>query len=62
MANDNKRLAYRIAEAGEAIGVSRAKAYEMVASGEIPSVLIGGVRRVPVEALEAKFQVKQKDG
>lgn len=47
------RLMLRPAEAAEAIGVSRAKGYEMIARGEIPSVEIGGVRRVPVEALRS---------
>jgi excisionase family DNA binding protein len=61
MANGNKRLAYRIPEAAEAIGVSRAKAYEMAANGDIPTVTIGGIKRVPVDALEAKFKVTVKD-
>ena len=47
------RLLLRPAEAGEAIGVSRSKAYELIASGEIPSVRVGGCVRVPVEALRA---------
>ena len=46
-----ERLLYRVPEAGEAIAVSRAKAYEMVASGELPSIRIGGVLRIPVDAL-----------
>jgi excisionase family DNA binding protein len=45
-----ERLMYRPAEFGEAIGISRAKAYELIATGEIPSVLVGGCRRVPVDA------------
>ncbi len=46
-----ERLAYRPAEVGEAIGVSRSKAYEMIAAREIPSVKVGGCVRVPVDAL-----------
>ncbi len=45
------RLLYRPAEAGEAIGVSRARAYELIAAGTIPSIRIGSSIRVPVEAL-----------
>jgi excisionase family DNA binding protein len=46
-----ERLAYRVGEFAEAIGVSRSKAYELVASGEVPSIRIGSSRRVPVTAL-----------
>jgi excisionase family DNA binding protein len=48
-----ERLAYRIAEFAEAIGVSRSKAYELVASGEVPSFKVGGCRRVPVDGARA---------
>lgn len=57
----NDRLLYRITEAAEILGVSRSKAYELVASGEIPSVRLGGTVRVPADALKSKIddQVKQ---
>jgi excisionase family DNA binding protein len=58
---NGKRIAYRIAEAADLIGVSRAKAYEMAAKGELPIVEIGGIKRVPADALAAKFKVTQKD-
>ena len=45
------KLVYRVVEAAEALGVSRAKTYELIAVGEIPSVRIGGCVRVPVNAL-----------
>jgi excisionase family DNA binding protein len=45
------KLMMRPAEAAEAIGVSRSKAYELISRGEIPSVRVGGCVRVPVEAL-----------
>jgi excisionase family DNA binding protein len=47
----DEKLAYRISEVAETLGCSRAKAYEMVASGEIPSIRIGSLRRVPAVAL-----------
>jgi excisionase family DNA binding protein len=47
------RLMLRVIEAAEALGISRAKAYELIAAGEIPSVRIGGCVRVPVDALRA---------
>jgi excisionase family DNA binding protein len=45
-----ERLAYRIHEFAEAIGVSRSKAYEIVASGEVPSIKVGGCLRIPVDS------------
>ena len=50
---DNRRLAYRVPEAAEAVGISRAKAYELINRGEIPSIRVGGCVRVPVDALRA---------
>jgi len=46
-----EKLLLRPAEAAEVIGVGRSKAYELIASGELPSVRIGGSVRVPVEKL-----------
>jgi excisionase family DNA binding protein len=46
------RIALRPAEFVEAFGISRSKAYELIKSGEIPSVTIGGVTRVPVAAAQ----------
>ena len=48
-----ERMLYRPAEAADAIGVSRARAYELIAAGVIPSIRIGSSIRVPVEALRA---------
>jgi excisionase family DNA binding protein len=48
-----ERLMLRVTETADAIGVSRSKAYELIASGEIPSVRVGGCLRVPVDALRA---------
>ncbi len=49
--NDVARLLYRPAEAAEAIGVSRSRVYELISSGDIPSIRVGGVVRVPVDSL-----------
>lgn len=46
------KLLYRPAEAGEAIGVSRARMYELIKAGAIPSIRIGTSIRVPVLALQ----------
>jgi excisionase family DNA binding protein len=47
-----ERLAYRVSEAAEVVGVSRSKMYELIAAGIVPAVRIGGSVRVPVEALK----------
>lgn len=47
------KLLLRPVEAAEAIGVGRSKVYELLASGELPSIRIGGSVRVPVDALRA---------
>ena len=38
-------------EAFNSIKVKRAKGYQMIASGELPSIKIGRLRRVPISAL-----------
>ena len=45
------RLLLRPTEAAEAIGIGRSKIYELLASGELPSIRIGGSVRVPLDAL-----------
>lgn len=52
------RLLYRPSEVGEAIGVCRSKAYELIASGEIPSIKIGGCVRVPLDKLREWIERK----
>ena len=47
------RLLLRPVEAAEAIGIGRSKVYELLASGELPSIRVGGSVRVPLEALRA---------
>jgi excisionase family DNA binding protein len=48
-----ERLLLRPVEAAEAIGIGRSKIYELLASGEIPSIRVGASVRVPVDALRA---------
>ncbi|MBI4345925.1 MAG: excisionase family DNA-binding protein [Elusimicrobia bacterium] len=44
-------LLISVEEAGKRLGVGRTFAYELVASGELPSVKLGRRRLVPVAAL-----------
>ncbi|MFC4035830.1 helix-turn-helix domain-containing protein [Streptomyces polygonati] len=50
---DPTLVALTVAEAARRIGISRTKLYEYVSSGQIPSVKIGSLRRIPAEALAA---------
>lgn len=43
---------YRVPEAAEATGISRSKLYELMSSGRIESVKLGGLRLIPAESLE----------
>ena len=45
-------LLYRPAEAAEVLRVSLGKLHELINSGEIPWMPLGGVRRVSVEAIQ----------
>jgi prophage regulatory protein len=56
------RLLLRPTEAGDAIGVSRSKTYELIAAGKIPSVMVGGCVRVPVKELEAWIKARVRGG
>jgi excisionase family DNA binding protein len=50
-ATTSERLLLRIDEVAAMIGVSRTTAYALVNKRELPSVRIGGLLRVPAEAL-----------
>lgn len=45
------RLAYRIDEAAERAGVSRATLYRLIAAGKLKTVKIGGCRVISAEVL-----------
>ena len=46
------RLLLTVPEAAEALAISRSKLYELLTSGAIVSIRIGGSRRIPLAALE----------
>lgn len=46
-------LLYRVGEAARLLSISRSKAWELVARGEIESVKIDGARRISHAALQA---------
>ena len=47
------RLLYRVSEVASALGLSRAKVYELINSGALHSVRIDGARRFRAVDLEA---------
>lgn len=47
-----EKVLLTVEEAAERLSLGRTKVYELVARGELPSVVIGRCRRVPVQALE----------
>jgi excisionase family DNA binding protein len=47
------RLLYRVTEAAECLGLSRAKVYELMRTGVLPSVRIDGARRIRADDLRA---------
>lgn len=50
-AHDPTLVALTVEEAARRLGVGRITMYALLASGEIPSIAIGRLRRIPAEAL-----------
>jgi len=46
------RLVLTVEEAAERLGIGRTLMYALVTSGEVESVRIGRLRRIPADALE----------
>lgn len=55
------KLLLRVPEAAEALGMSRAKTYQLIAMGAIPSVRIGASVRVPVDKLREWINRKAEE-
>lgn len=47
------KLLLTTTEAAAALGITRSKVYELLQTGELPSVRIGASRRVPAEAVHS---------
>lgn len=57
-----ERLFYRVSEVAELLGMSRAQAYVLVAKGELPSIRIRSMIRVPADALDAMVEKANGSG
>ena len=52
-ATDTPRVLLSVEDAAERLALSRTRLYGLIKSGEIVSIRVGRLRRVPVEALAA---------
>ena len=50
---DNADVLVRVSEVARRLGICRSSVYKLLEEGEIAYVQIGGIKRIPVEALEA---------
>ena len=53
-----ERMAVSIGEAADLLGIGRSLAYELARNGRLPTVAVGGRRRVPLKALERLLEVE----
>ena len=52
---EDKRLTYEVPEAGKMLGLGRCASYEAAKRGDIPTIRIGKLLRVPKTQFHAKF-------
>jgi excisionase family DNA binding protein len=55
---DERKIALRPARVAEILDISRSKAYQLIAAGDIPSVRIGSSIRVPADRLREWLEQK----
>jgi excisionase family DNA binding protein len=49
---DRPRVLYRVEDAATLLSVSRTRVYELIRSGQLRSVRVGKLRRVPARSLD----------
>ena len=54
------KLLLRVGEAAEILAISRSKAYEMIASGEIPAIRLRGSIRIVMSDLERMIEAESR--
>ncbi len=57
-----EKLVLKVSEAGEYLQCGRSRMYEMIATGEIPSIRIGKSIRIPVKALNEWVENRSQAG
>ena len=50
---DPPRVLFTVEEAARALGIGRTRMFELINDGAVETVLIGRLRRIPVDALDA---------
>ena len=55
-----QRLLLRISEVAEALGIGRTKIYEMIATGELPTVRVGRAVRISVTTLQKWVEQREQ--
>ena len=50
---DQPRVLFTVEEAARALGIGRTRMFELIQSGSVETVLIGRLRRIPVDELDA---------
>ncbi len=55
------KLLFTTTEAAEMLGLSRSYLYEIMATGELPSITLGRARRIPRQALEELVVQRQRE-
>lgn len=53
-------ISYRVEDAARAVGLSRARVFELIRSGELKSVFVAGRRLIPADALRELVQGARK--
>lgn len=56
MSTDDARLVYEVPEAGKLLGLTRNGSYAAAKRGEIPTIRIGGLIKVPKAALHKMLE------
>ena len=56
MATDDESLVYEVPEAGRLLGLTRGMSYEAARRGDIPTIRIGKLIKVPKAALHAMLE------
>jgi len=57
-----QRLLLRIPEVAETLGIGRTKIYEMIATGELPTIRIGRAVRISVATLQKWVEEREQQG
>jgi excisionase family DNA binding protein len=57
-----QRLLLRIPEVAETLGIGRTKIYEMIATGELPTIRVGRAVRISVSTLQKWVEEREMQG